>query len=67
MRRSWTEYGEILLESADRAAGYFTTRSESDPQLNARTSVSIGAPIQMMRAFWTEATNGDVRRSLQSG
>jgi hypothetical protein len=30
--------GEIRLESADRAAGYFTTRSETDPQLNARTS-----------------------------
>ena len=30
--------GEIRLESADRAAGYFTTRSEADLQLNARTS-----------------------------
>jgi hypothetical protein len=30
--------GEIRLESADRAAGYFTTRSETDPKLNARTS-----------------------------
>jgi hypothetical protein len=30
--------GEIRLESADRAAGYFTTRSETDPQVNARTS-----------------------------
>jgi hypothetical protein len=29
---------EIRLESADRAAGYFTTRSESQPEVNARTS-----------------------------
>jgi len=30
--------GEIRLESADRAAGYFTTRSEADPSIHARTS-----------------------------
>ena len=30
--------GEIRIESADRAAGYFTTRSEGDPNVNARTS-----------------------------
>jgi len=30
--------GEIRLESADRAAGYFTTRSDTDPRVNARTS-----------------------------
>ena len=30
--------GEILLESADRAAGYWTTRSDAQPDLNARTS-----------------------------
>jgi hypothetical protein len=30
--------GEIRLESADRAAGYWTTRSDSDPEVNARTS-----------------------------
>ena len=30
--------GEIRLESADRAAGYFTTRSDTQPQVNARTS-----------------------------
>jgi hypothetical protein len=30
--------GEIRLESADRGAGYWTTRSDSDPTLNARTS-----------------------------
>jgi hypothetical protein len=30
--------GEILLESADRAAGYFTTRADTHPKVNARTA-----------------------------
>src|SRR5262245_5457051 len=30
--------GEIRLESADRAAGYWTTHSVTQPQVNARTS-----------------------------
>ena len=30
--------GEITVESADRATGYWTTRSERDADLNARTS-----------------------------
>jgi len=30
--------GEIRIESADRAAGYFTTRSDIHPEVNARTS-----------------------------
>jgi Predicted nucleotide-binding protein containing TIR-like domain len=30
--------GEIRIESADRAAGYWTTRSDDDPNVNARTS-----------------------------
>jgi Predicted nucleotide-binding protein containing TIR-like domain len=30
--------GEIRLESADRAAGYWTTRSDAQPGVNARTS-----------------------------
>ena len=30
--------GEIKLESAERAAGYFTTRAGASPELNARTS-----------------------------
>ncbi len=30
--------GEIRLESADRAAGYFTTRADKGPKVNARTS-----------------------------
>ena len=36
-RRSWRD-GEIRLESADRAAGYFTTRASANPKVNARTS-----------------------------
>lgn len=30
--------GEIRLESTDRASGYFTTLSDAEPDLNARTS-----------------------------
>ena len=30
--------GEIRLETADRAAGYFTTHSDSHPKINMRTS-----------------------------
>jgi hypothetical protein len=30
--------GEIRIESADRAAGFFTTRSDNHPKVNARTS-----------------------------
>ena len=30
--------GEIRIESADRAAGYFTTHAESQPEVNARTA-----------------------------
>jgi hypothetical protein len=30
--------GEILLESADRASGYFTTRSDAPASANARTA-----------------------------
>jgi hypothetical protein len=42
--------GEILIESVDRAAGYFTTRSDSDPNLNARTSgIYVRADPEDMR------------------
>ena len=30
--------GEIKLESPDRASGYFTTRADADPNVNARTA-----------------------------
>ena len=30
--------GEILIESADRASGYFTTHADTHPRVNARTA-----------------------------
>jgi hypothetical protein len=30
--------GEIRIESADRASGYFTTRADTDPRVNVRTA-----------------------------
>jgi hypothetical protein len=30
--------GEIRMESADRASGYFTTRADTHPRVNARTA-----------------------------
>ena len=30
--------GEIRMESADRASGYWTTRADANPELNARTA-----------------------------
>ena len=42
--------GQIQIESADHAAGYFTTRSDNDPTINARTSgVYVRADPQDMR------------------
>jgi hypothetical protein len=42
--------GEIRIESADRAAGYFTTRSDTHPKVNMRTSgVYLRADPQDMR------------------
>jgi hypothetical protein len=42
--------GEIRIESADRAAGYFTTRSDTNPEVNARTSgVYLRAEPEDMR------------------
>ncbi len=32
------DLGEIRVETADRATGYWTTRSDRDPGLNARTA-----------------------------
>jgi hypothetical protein len=42
--------GEIRLESIDRAAGYWTTRSETRPEVKARTS-----------GVYLRAESGDVR------
>jgi hypothetical protein len=42
--------GEIRIESADRAAGYFTTRSDAHPKVNTRTSgVYLRADPEDMR------------------
>jgi hypothetical protein len=42
--------GEIRIESPDRAAGYFTTRSDVNPKINARTSgVYLRADPEDMR------------------
>ena len=42
--------GEIRIESADRAAGYFTTHSDSHPRVNERTSgVYLRADPQDLR------------------
>ena len=38
--------GEIRMESAERASGYFTTRSDAHPGVNARTAGVSGAPIR---------------------
>ena len=38
--------GEIRLESADRAAGYFTTRSDAHPRSTRGRPASTGAPIR---------------------
>jgi hypothetical protein len=51
--------GEILLESADRGAGYFTTRS--DASANARTAGVYCRADQRTWASWTETTIEDAR------
>jgi hypothetical protein len=49
--------GEIRLESADRASGYWTTRSDTDPQLRERTSgVYLRADAKDMRTVDGEDT-----------
>ena len=49
--------GEIKLESEDRASGYWTTRSERDPELNARTS---GVYLRAEAADWAVLDSGSV-------
>ena len=48
--------GEILLESADRAAGYFTTRSDAPRARTRGRPVFTGASIQRTWSSWTETT-----------
>ena len=52
--------GEIVLEFADRAAGYFTTRSEARARTRGRPVFTV-APIQRTWASWTTTTIGDAR------
>ena len=53
--------GEIRLESADRATGYFTTRADGHPRVNARTSgVYLRADPEDMRVL---DGSDDVRRA----
>ena len=54
---------EITLESADRATGYWTTRSDHDPSLNARTaSVYLRADPSDLEVL--EGGNEEERASL---
>jgi hypothetical protein len=55
--------GEIKLESEDRASGYWTTRSGTDSQLNARTS---GDYVRADPGDWIVLDSGSVedRRQL---
>jgi len=47
--------GEIKLESEDRASGYWVTRSEHDPGLNARTS---GVYLRAAATDWDVLDSG---------
>ena len=50
--------GEIKVETTDRATGYWTTRSDRDPGLNARTSgVYRRADPQTILREWKSAAN----------
>ena len=42
--------GEIKVETTDRATGYWTTRSDRDPGLNARTSGVLDGGSEEERA-----------------
>ena len=54
--------GEIRMETAERAAGYFTTRSDAHPKVNARTAgVYLRADAQDMSIL----NGGDDRRRAE--
>src|SRR5207248_2459736 len=54
--------GEIRMETAERAAGYFTTRSDKEPKVNARTAgVYLRADPQDMSIL----NGGDDRRRAE--
>lgn len=55
--------GEIRLETADRASGYFTTRSDTNPQINARTAgIYVRAAAEDIRVL--DGGNDQLRASL---
>jgi Predicted nucleotide-binding protein containing TIR-like domain len=54
--------GEIRVESVDRATGYWTTRSDRDPDLNARTS---GIYIRADPADLQVLDGGDVKERAE--
>ena len=54
--------GEITVETADRATGYWTTRSDRDPGLNARTAgVSLRADASDLQVLESGRRRGAVR------
>src|SRR4051812_44866492 len=55
--------GEIKLESTDRAAGYYTIRTDNEPQTSVRTS---GVYLRADPADWgiLDSGSGDERRAL---
>jgi hypothetical protein len=55
--------GEIKLESTDRATGYYTIRTETEPQTSVRTS---GVYLRADPADWAllDSGSGDERRAL---
>ena len=61
--------GEITLETVDRATGYWTTRSDRDPGLNARTAgVYLRADpsdLQVLEAGIEEERAQLIRQRLQ--
>jgi hypothetical protein len=58
--------GEIRLETVDRATGYWTTRSDRDPTLNARRRLHTSGPLRPGSARPGEAS-GSAPRSSRSG
>ena len=61
--------GEIRLESADRATGYWTTRSDRDPGLNARTAGiylrAEASDLQLLDAGSEEERTGLIAKRLR--
>ena len=54
--------GEIRLETADRAGGYFTTRADGPLKVNART---VGVYLRAARRTWRRSTDADHRQRVK--